>query len=157
MPAGESHYTTLFRFATGSDWVFGHVLCRAYASGTRPGARSISQWQRPFRVDGTAVALRATAAHGILGSLPPACPRCGRVVAMNARRVEAIVAVALVQYPRDPAPSVGGRDSTATSPRRRLSRRRCGYGRQKRRAAPPQRSALRQAPDQTQTSRTCRP
>jgi pimeloyl-ACP methyl ester carboxylesterase len=62
------YYTTLFRLATGSDWLFGQVLGRAYGpEGTPPGAPSIAQWQRPFRVEGTADALRTTAAHGIVG------------------------------------------------------------------------------------------
>ena len=70
------YYTTLFRLVTGSDWVFQQVLDRAYGpSGTPPGAPSIAQWQRPFRVDGTADALRTTAAHGIVGLAPTDLPK----------------------------------------------------------------------------------
>ena len=59
------YYTSAFRVLTGSDWVVGRVLRDAHdPTAPKPTRAEIAQWQRPFRVDGTAAAFRELLGDG---------------------------------------------------------------------------------------------
>jgi len=61
-------YTTLYRIATGWDWLFRKGLKGAWGAGTPPfTAAFIDEWQRPFRVIGTAAAFASILGNGIQG------------------------------------------------------------------------------------------
>lgn len=61
-------YTTLYRIATGWDWLFRKGLRSAWGRGTPPfTAAFIDEWQRPFRVSGTADAFASMLGNGIQG------------------------------------------------------------------------------------------
>jgi pimeloyl-ACP methyl ester carboxylesterase len=61
-------YTSLYRLVTGSDWVFRRGLASAWGKGRPPfNGAFIDEWQRPFRVSGTAAALRSLLSYGIQG------------------------------------------------------------------------------------------
>jgi pimeloyl-ACP methyl ester carboxylesterase len=61
-------YTTLYRIATGWDWLFRRGLQGAWGVGTPPfTAAFIDEWQRPFRVSGTAAAFASMLGNGIQG------------------------------------------------------------------------------------------
>lgn len=61
-------YTTAYRIATGSDWLFRKGLRSAWGQGTPPfTAAFIDEWQRPFRVSGTAAAFASMLGYGIQG------------------------------------------------------------------------------------------
>jgi len=61
-------YTSLYRIATGWDWLFRTGLRSAWGAGSPPfTAAFIDEWQRPFRVSGTAAALASTLGRGIQG------------------------------------------------------------------------------------------
>ena len=61
-------YTTAYRIATGWSWVVDRVVANAWGAGRPPtSAAFVAQWQRPFRVEGTADALRSLAATGVQG------------------------------------------------------------------------------------------
>ncbi len=61
-------YTSIYRIATGSDWIFRRVLRSAWGTGRPPFSNPfIDQWQRPFRVSGTAAALGSMLGQGIQG------------------------------------------------------------------------------------------
>jgi pimeloyl-ACP methyl ester carboxylesterase len=67
----DPYYTALYRFVTGSDWIFRKGLRAAYG----PGAphltdAQLGDWQRPFRVAGTAAAFKQMIPHGIQGWTP---------------------------------------------------------------------------------------
>lgn len=51
--------TALYHIATGSDWVLSRVLANASGPGhPRFGHRLVSVFERPFRVSGTASAMK---------------------------------------------------------------------------------------------------
>jgi pimeloyl-ACP methyl ester carboxylesterase len=55
----DPYYTSVFRVATGSDWIVGRGLRGAYdSSRPKPTRAEIAVWKRPFRVRGTAAAFR---------------------------------------------------------------------------------------------------
>jgi pimeloyl-ACP methyl ester carboxylesterase len=58
-------FTSAYRIVTGSDWVFGRVLRNAGAPVVDDAV--IDRWQAPFRVPGTAAALRSMLRYGIQG------------------------------------------------------------------------------------------
>ena len=61
-------YTSVYRIATGWDWLFRKGLRGAWGTGTPPfTAAFIDEWQRPFRVDGTAAAFASMIGNGIQG------------------------------------------------------------------------------------------
>jgi len=65
-------YTTLYRLATGWDWLFRKGLRGAWGAGTPPfTAAFIDEWQRPFRVSGTAAAFASMLGNGIQGVSVP--------------------------------------------------------------------------------------
>ena len=64
----DPYYTALYRFVTGSDWIFRKGLKEAYGPGAPhypDGA--LQSWQRPFRVASTAAAFKQLIQHGIQG------------------------------------------------------------------------------------------
>ncbi len=61
-------YTSAYRIATGSDWLFRRVLQNAWGVASPRFTDSfIDEWQRPFRVSGTAAALVSLLGYGIQG------------------------------------------------------------------------------------------
>ena len=61
-------YTSLYRIATDWDWLYRKGLRSAWGSGPPPFNRAfIEQWERPFRVSGTAAAFASMLGHGIQG------------------------------------------------------------------------------------------
>jgi pimeloyl-ACP methyl ester carboxylesterase len=62
------YYTSLYRIVTGSDWIVRRALRGALGPGVRaPGPAELDDWQRPFRVSGTAAAFRELFSYGIQG------------------------------------------------------------------------------------------
>jgi pimeloyl-ACP methyl ester carboxylesterase len=62
------YYTALYRIVTGSDWVVSRVLANAWGPGhPHFGHRLVSVFERPFRVSGTAGAIKQLARRGIPG------------------------------------------------------------------------------------------
>jgi pimeloyl-ACP methyl ester carboxylesterase len=61
-------YTSVYRIATGWDWVFRKGLRSAWGPGSPPFTSAfIDEWERPFRVSGTAAAFASMLGHGIQG------------------------------------------------------------------------------------------
>ncbi len=61
-------YTSIYRIATGWDWIFRKGLDNAWGSSSPPFTKAfIDEWQRPFRVSGTAAAFASMLGHGIQG------------------------------------------------------------------------------------------
>ena len=61
-------YTSVYRLVTGSDWLFRRGLSSAWGSNRPPFTGAfIEEWQRPFRVSGTAAAFRSLLSYGIQG------------------------------------------------------------------------------------------
>jgi pimeloyl-ACP methyl ester carboxylesterase len=61
-------YTSIYRIATGWDWIFRKGLDNAWGSSTAPFTKAfIDEWERPFRVSGTAAAFASMLGHGIQG------------------------------------------------------------------------------------------
>lgn len=61
-------YTSLYRIATGWDWIFRKGLDNAWGSSSPPFTKAfIDEWERPFRVSGTASAFASMLGHGIQG------------------------------------------------------------------------------------------
>lgn len=61
-------YTSLYRIVTGSDWIFRQGLKSAWGNGHPPFTNAfLDEWQRPFRVSGTASAFASMVGHGVLG------------------------------------------------------------------------------------------
>jgi pimeloyl-ACP methyl ester carboxylesterase len=61
-------FTSLYRIATDSDWIFRRALRDAYGPHHPPLTHSVlAPWERPFRVDGTLDAFRSMARYGIQG------------------------------------------------------------------------------------------
>ena len=64
----DPYFTAVYRFVTGSDWIFRRGLQSAYGPGApRLTHSDIAGWQRPFRVAGTAAAFKQMLPHGIQG------------------------------------------------------------------------------------------
>ncbi len=64
----DPYFTAVYRFVTGSDWIFGKGLRPAYGPAAPHFTRSdIAGWQRPFRVAGPAAAFKQMLPHGIQG------------------------------------------------------------------------------------------
>jgi pimeloyl-ACP methyl ester carboxylesterase len=64
----DPYYTALYRFVTGSDWIFRKGLKAAYGpAAPRFTDAEVDDWQRPFRVAGTAAAFKQMIAYGIQG------------------------------------------------------------------------------------------
>lgn len=62
------YYTALYRIVTGSDWIVGRVLRSAWGPNPPQLDHAIlAQFERPFRVQGTAAALKQLSAGGIPG------------------------------------------------------------------------------------------
>lgn len=62
------YYPALFRIVSGSDWIVSRVLANAWGHGhPHFGHRLLSVFERPFRVDGTAGAMKKLAGGGIPG------------------------------------------------------------------------------------------
>ena len=60
-------FTSAYRIATGSDWIFRRGLADAYP-GHPPFTREfLEEWERPFKVQGTLAAVRALLRYGIQG------------------------------------------------------------------------------------------
>jgi pimeloyl-ACP methyl ester carboxylesterase len=61
-------FTSLYRIATNSDWIFRRALRDAYGPHHPPLTHAVLvPWERPFRVDGTLDAFRSMARYGIQG------------------------------------------------------------------------------------------
>jgi pimeloyl-ACP methyl ester carboxylesterase len=61
-------YTTAYRLVTGSSWLFRRILRTAWGPHPPSFDRSVlEEWQRPFRVSGTAAAFRTVLGYGIQG------------------------------------------------------------------------------------------
>jgi pimeloyl-ACP methyl ester carboxylesterase len=61
-------YTSIYRIVTGWDWIFRKGLDSAWGSNTPPFSKAfIDEWERPFRVSGTAAAFASMLGHGIQG------------------------------------------------------------------------------------------
>jgi pimeloyl-ACP methyl ester carboxylesterase len=60
-------FTSLYRIASGSDWIFRRGLSSAWGSPHSFSGAFVDAWQRPFRVSGTASALVSMLGHGIQG------------------------------------------------------------------------------------------
>ena len=61
-------FTSLYRIATGSDWIFRRALRGAYGPHHPPLTHTaLVSWERPFRVEGTLDAFRAMARYVIQG------------------------------------------------------------------------------------------
>jgi len=62
------YYTSLFRIGTGADWIVRRALHDAYGPHAPHVDHALLQeWERPFRVHGTARAFKQLLAHGIQG------------------------------------------------------------------------------------------
>ena len=60
-------FTSVYRIATSSDWIFRRGLARAYP-GHPPFTREfLEEWERPFKVQGTLPAFRSMLQYGIQG------------------------------------------------------------------------------------------
>ena len=60
-------YTSTYRIVTGSDWIVRDALGSAWGAGRRIPNVAVDQFQRPFRVSGTAAAFRSLLGEGIQG------------------------------------------------------------------------------------------
>jgi pimeloyl-ACP methyl ester carboxylesterase len=61
-------FTSLYRIATGADWIFRRALREAYGPHHPPLTHAVlASWELPFRVDGTLAAFRSMARYGIQG------------------------------------------------------------------------------------------
>jgi pimeloyl-ACP methyl ester carboxylesterase len=67
----DPYYTALYRFVTGSDWIFRKGLKTAYGpAAPRFTGADLDRWQLPFQVAGTAAAFKQMIPHGIQGWRP---------------------------------------------------------------------------------------
>jgi pimeloyl-ACP methyl ester carboxylesterase len=61
-------FTSIYRIATGSDWIFRRALRDAYGPRHPRFTHSVLRsWEQPFKVDGTLAALKSMARYGIQG------------------------------------------------------------------------------------------
>jgi len=64
-------FTSIFRIATGWDWLFRKGLRGAWGKTPAPFTNAfLDEWERPFRVAGTASAFISMLGHGIQGVSP---------------------------------------------------------------------------------------
>jgi pimeloyl-ACP methyl ester carboxylesterase len=64
----DPFFTSIFRIATGSDWIVRRALSAAYGKhAPKQTAATLDEWERPFRVAGTADAFRTMLSYGIQG------------------------------------------------------------------------------------------
>ena len=62
------YYTSIFRFASGADWLVRRALDTAYGPDAPPPDRAtLQEWERPFRVEGTRGAFKKLISYGIQG------------------------------------------------------------------------------------------
>lgn len=65
-------YTSLYRIATDWEWLFRRGLATAWGPDKPPFTSAfVEQWERPFRVTGTASAFASMLSHGIQGVSVP--------------------------------------------------------------------------------------
>lgn len=60
-------FTSVYRIVTGSDWIFRRGLGDAYPNHPPFTKQFLNEWERPFEVQGTLDAMRATLKYGIQG------------------------------------------------------------------------------------------
>jgi pimeloyl-ACP methyl ester carboxylesterase len=60
-------FTSIFRIATSSDWIFRRGLADAYPNHPSFTREFLEEWERPFKVRGTLDAFRAMLPYGIQG------------------------------------------------------------------------------------------
>jgi pimeloyl-ACP methyl ester carboxylesterase len=61
-------FDAALRVATSSDWVVGRIVRNAWGpGGPKPSHATLAQFERPFRVSGTAASVRSLVAHGLPG------------------------------------------------------------------------------------------
>jgi pimeloyl-ACP methyl ester carboxylesterase len=64
----DPFYTSVFRIVTGSDWIVGRALRSALGSNAPKQSRAeLQQWEKPFRVAGTAAAFKQLFKSGVPG------------------------------------------------------------------------------------------
>lgn len=93
-------YTSVYRIATDWDWLFRKGLRSAWGPGRPPFTKEfVEEWQRPFRVSGTAAAFASMLGHGIQG--------------VSASTIESVKVPALVAWGQDDSvdSAVAGRDT----------------------------------------------
>jgi pimeloyl-ACP methyl ester carboxylesterase len=62
------YYTALYRIATGSDWIVGRIFRNAWGPNPPPtGHATLTQFERPFRVQGTEAAIKQFFAGDVPG------------------------------------------------------------------------------------------
>lgn len=59
--------TTVYRLVTGSDWIFRTALRGALGPNAHSDGQMVHQFQRPFRIAGTAAAFKSMLRYGIQG------------------------------------------------------------------------------------------
>jgi len=60
-------FTSAYRIATGSDWIFRRGLAGAYPNHPAFTQEFLDEWERPFKVEGTLDAFRSLLKYGIQG------------------------------------------------------------------------------------------
>src|SRR2546426_1893536 len=60
-------FTSPYRIATNSDWIFRRGLAGAFPMHPPFRSKFLEEWERPFKVQGTLAAFRATLQYGIQG------------------------------------------------------------------------------------------
>jgi pimeloyl-ACP methyl ester carboxylesterase len=60
-------FTSIYRIATSSDWIFRRGLASAYPNHPPFTRAFLEEWERPFKVQGTLGAFRAMLQYGIQG------------------------------------------------------------------------------------------
>jgi len=60
-------FTSLYRVATSSDWIFRRALAGAYPHHPSFTREFLEEWERPFKVQGTLDAFRTMLQYGIQG------------------------------------------------------------------------------------------
>jgi len=75
-------FTSVYRIATSSDWIFRRGLAGAYPNHPPFRHEFLEEWERPFKVQGTLAAFRSMLQYGIQGF---------RLVQLRAVRVPALV------------------------------------------------------------------
>jgi pimeloyl-ACP methyl ester carboxylesterase len=60
-------FTSIYRIVTGSDWIFRRGLAGAYPNHPPFTQQFLTEWEQPFKVEGTLGAFRSTLRYGIQG------------------------------------------------------------------------------------------
>src|SRR5712691_4489917 len=60
-------FTSLYRVATSSDWIFRRALAGAYPHHPSFTREFLEEWERPFKLEGTLDAFRTMSQYGIQG------------------------------------------------------------------------------------------